>query len=687
MEQWEFLLQKEGDRSWLPLESPAVEILEGRYRVVARSGRASEAVAIRITHQDLEEFPPKRRVHKRTTEISPEGLLLMIPFTSLKPGIWDLQCTSETTPENPDPTWQHAMRLMVLPADAYSDSDLESTSPEEATDEAGETPIGLEIPEVAKPPVTPSAIITNAFFTLPVAPYANDSPSVPFTLPPLTLTLERDTYIVAWGGQFHLAGRVEVLLEGEIPPISGLQLQVSLRDPQTGKILAQVRQELPEEVPPLFFTCPVAIGAECRTHLILGEVNICRAGGVADPPGEEKILASQSLTIVADVDNLMEVVPEGLSEEDILEFSPETLIRQEAEALDKSFEDLRETIKNSPPLQLQPAANPILPPLLHQPGRQSPPKSQVQSLDLPSFQRSIPENPPPPRQNAVTAPPHRSSAPPQSPTEEVSPAPAAEDLGETPRDELLSPEADVALNLPSGGETVESSPPQANSVDAAFQGLHLRERFLSRLSALAGDRELSEWLQANVSQPTPQKEEPAASEEEQQAPEPEPEPAPVNWEAREIVVDDDPLEVATAYQSGGLVPVPPMGLVLPSDQPVPEPRLKVKGRELVAGKTVEVAVQLPLYQPTIPIYVKLWVRDRQTRQLLDGPHWLTQFWPTGMGDVEGKIQLMIPKGTLEVQLEAIAVEAQTQRESRKATIERPVAPPPLPSLPLDDSLE
>ncbi len=55
MEYWEFLLQKEGDRSWLPLESPTVEILEGRYRVVARSSRKQTNVEVRIIHQATEE--------------------------------------------------------------------------------------------------------------------------------------------------------------------------------------------------------------------------------------------------------------------------------------------------------------------------------------------------------------------------------------------------------------------------------------------------------------------------------------------------------------------------------------------------------------------------------------------------------------------------------------------------------
>jgi hypothetical protein len=48
MENWEFLLQRKGDKSWLPLESPTVEILEGQYRLAARSDLANVPVGISI---------------------------------------------------------------------------------------------------------------------------------------------------------------------------------------------------------------------------------------------------------------------------------------------------------------------------------------------------------------------------------------------------------------------------------------------------------------------------------------------------------------------------------------------------------------------------------------------------------------------------------------------------------------
>ena len=46
MKKLEFLLQKEGDRAWLPLETPDVEILEGRYRVVASNRTTSKEVVV-----------------------------------------------------------------------------------------------------------------------------------------------------------------------------------------------------------------------------------------------------------------------------------------------------------------------------------------------------------------------------------------------------------------------------------------------------------------------------------------------------------------------------------------------------------------------------------------------------------------------------------------------------------------
>jgi hypothetical protein len=49
MAYWEFLLQKEGDRDWLPLETAHVEISEGRYRIIAHSSYCEVPVEIRLS--------------------------------------------------------------------------------------------------------------------------------------------------------------------------------------------------------------------------------------------------------------------------------------------------------------------------------------------------------------------------------------------------------------------------------------------------------------------------------------------------------------------------------------------------------------------------------------------------------------------------------------------------------------
>jgi hypothetical protein len=94
MEEWKFLLQKDGDRSWLPLDSPDAEILEGRYRLVARSSQVNTDIGIRICHLATEEEPPKRRIQKRSSRTNDNGLMVVIPFTYLRAGIWEISCFS-----------------------------------------------------------------------------------------------------------------------------------------------------------------------------------------------------------------------------------------------------------------------------------------------------------------------------------------------------------------------------------------------------------------------------------------------------------------------------------------------------------------------------------------------------------------------------------------------------------------
>ena len=122
MSDWEFLLQKEGDQSWLPLESADVEILEGRYRIVANTHIANTEVQIRIIHDSIEEIAPLRRVHKRFSRTHSQGLISIIPFTRLKPGKWEFRCQAKLSTSSKQAK-QHIVHLEVLPTE-YDTSDF-----------------------------------------------------------------------------------------------------------------------------------------------------------------------------------------------------------------------------------------------------------------------------------------------------------------------------------------------------------------------------------------------------------------------------------------------------------------------------------------------------------------------------------------------------------------------------------
>ncbi|HBE19755.1 MAG TPA: hypothetical protein DEA78_08165 [Cyanobacteria bacterium UBA11159] len=115
MEYWEFLVQKEGDRSWQPIKSPKIELAAGRYRVVVHSNRLSTDVEICVTHTSTDEMPPKRRSQKRSRRTNKEGLMVVIPFTFLKPGLWEFRCCGDVMSDLLGNSWQEVLQLYVLP--------------------------------------------------------------------------------------------------------------------------------------------------------------------------------------------------------------------------------------------------------------------------------------------------------------------------------------------------------------------------------------------------------------------------------------------------------------------------------------------------------------------------------------------------------------------------------------------
>ncbi|NEO35525.1 MAG: hypothetical protein F6J90_04035 [Moorea sp. SIOASIH] len=112
---WEFLLQKEGERSWKPIKSSEMEIESGRYRIVARSNLPNTDVEICVTYDSTEQVPPKRKSQKRWRRTNSEGLMVVIPFTKLKPGLWKLRCSNDIMDDFLGESWRKSLALQVIP--------------------------------------------------------------------------------------------------------------------------------------------------------------------------------------------------------------------------------------------------------------------------------------------------------------------------------------------------------------------------------------------------------------------------------------------------------------------------------------------------------------------------------------------------------------------------------------------
>jgi hypothetical protein len=167
-----------------------------------------------------------------------------------------------------------------------------------------------------------------------------------------------------------------------------------------------------------------------------------------------------------------------------------------------------------------------------------------------------------------------------------------------------------------------------------------------------------------------------------------------DW-AGEIVVDDEEQSapqqsIVRGDASGMSYPTEPLGWQpeprIPSspelELPLPAPTIFIPMSELPAGEPVTLRIKVPPHPARL--CVKLWVQDRQSRSLLDGPRWLVDLIPDGAGQLEAMTQLIVPFGSVEIRFEAIAVDIYTQRESHKVTIDCVVVPPDLPNISLDE---
>jgi hypothetical protein len=110
MTYWEFLIQREDDRSWKTLTSPNLQIVEGKYRIIANTSAIDATVRTQVFyHTDNE---PPQLSQSRSQLIGAEGVLVVLPFTHLQAGMWHFKCNVSISEDH---EVCQPLKLKVLP--------------------------------------------------------------------------------------------------------------------------------------------------------------------------------------------------------------------------------------------------------------------------------------------------------------------------------------------------------------------------------------------------------------------------------------------------------------------------------------------------------------------------------------------------------------------------------------------
>lgn len=324
MKYWEFLIQKEGDETWLPLETQQVEILEGRYRVVAHTDRKDVPVEIRVSQLITEEMPPRRRVRKRTGTISDAGLVVVMPFVHLKPGQWDLKCSgADAIGDVIDAQWEYSVELQVF---AHTDEDWSAEWP--VPEDDGSVATSLVENETA----------VDSLASLPLAQAqaelqenqqrqgtADDADAQP-TDAVYSIYLKQQAFLARRNQPMTIMGQVQN--RAGIPQGDTVsQLWLRLQNPKTAQVIMEAHRPLSLERLPADFKVKIQLPANVKTRVVLGEVSLRTASVDADESatnGSTKLLSSTAFTITAGIAQLLDELASresGQFEEEVSELA------------------------------------------------------------------------------------------------------------------------------------------------------------------------------------------------------------------------------------------------------------------------------------------------------------------------------------------------------------------------------
>lgn len=298
MADWEFLIQREGDRGWRPIETSNLQLMEGKYRIVASSNLPHTPIQTRITHQTLGEIVPKRRSRSIGQTSNASGLVAIIPFTQLPSGIWQFVCSGM---DDTQTGWHRILKLRVLTrtdspfpskvatphaagvvADGTSPIDLvNATEPPTEPLEPIETTLderenwaqglarlleqleieSLQPSQSPNPRLAPGDIQFNAICDPPSQSIGLNRSTFSGIIPGSCLTIVGECNLRLVNAELLQAARIE-------------KLSICVRHPQTSEIVAAIERTLPPNLDAFTFRGQLNLPVDLQSGLLLGDVNL-----------------------------------------------------------------------------------------------------------------------------------------------------------------------------------------------------------------------------------------------------------------------------------------------------------------------------------------------------------------------------------------------------------------------------
>ncbi|MEA5508782.1 hypothetical protein VB715_03310 [Crocosphaera sp. UHCC 0190] len=264
MKSWEFLIQKEGDRQWHPINSPTWQLEAGKYRILAQSNRFNSILEVRITCQSGEGQQYQRRVNS-------QGLVMILPYTELSPGtIWDIRCYGDVLSEFLGENWQEKLTLTILPSVVTNNPvPVAEISPNSSLQlsNSGNSQAQYylqQLEQLLREKVEPT--LNNH--------QVEESEAIPEEAeikPLIKLSLEQQDLMRNPDENINLSGNIEAIaIKGDLAFTGKLRCQ--LKDPETEEILLTEEYVLSDERLPYQFNYTLEIPQAINSDTLAGEV-------------------------------------------------------------------------------------------------------------------------------------------------------------------------------------------------------------------------------------------------------------------------------------------------------------------------------------------------------------------------------------------------------------------------------